>query len=132
MCLDPRTPAPEAGQDQRLAASNGADARGETERRAHPRLAARFPALVRWRPGVGAPLEVEALLEDISRGGVRLRLGRRLEPGMRLLALVRFTSAPTVEGSGALVAVRGRVLRVEPGPGGGCEAAVAITRYSFL
>lgn len=102
-----------------------------TELRRKERLSARVPVLVRGKGPGGARFEQEAVLENISRGGLYIRLGRRLEPGARLFALVRFTAAPTIDGPGPLVAVSGRVLRVGPGPGG-WGAAVEIIRYRFL
>ena len=102
------------------------------ELRKKERLYARMPVLVRGKGPGGARFEQEAVLENISRGGLYIRLGRRLEPGARLFALVRFGASPAVDGRGPLVAVSGSVLRVEPGPGGGWGAAVAITRYRFL
>ena len=102
------------------------------ERRAHPRLTAPVTALVRLRAVICGPVEEAAALEDVSRGGFRIRLCLRPEPDTRVFALLRFPAASIIEGGGPLVAVRGRVQRVEPVPGGGFDTAVAITRYRFL
>ena len=102
------------------------------ELRKKERLYTRVPVLVRGKGPGGARFEQEAVLENISRGGLYVRLGRRLELGARLFALVRFPASPVNDGRGPLFAVSGRVLRVEPGPDGGWGAAVAITGHRFL
>ena len=101
-------------------------------RRAHLRFTVRVPAVLRLRVGRGERLREEADVENIGLGGFRVRLGRRLEPGATVFALLRFTASATVWGGGPLVAVRGPVLRCEPGADGGWVAAVAITRHRFL
>ena len=113
--------------DLRPPDTGAADVCGRAERRAHERLSAPLPALVR----VGQ-VEEAAALEDIGPGGLRVRLCLRPAPGARVFALVRFTAARGIEGEGPLVAVRGRVLRVEPGAGGAYGVAITITRYRFL
>ena len=118
MCLEKYLPASDAGAAEECVTP---------ERRAHPRLAAQLPALVRF-----GRVEEAAALEDIGRGGLRVRLCLRPVPGARVFALVRFTVPGGAPGLGPLVAVRGRVLRVEPGAGGASGVAVAITRYRFL
>ncbi len=123
MLLELCTPAPDAGTGDDCFAA---------ERRAHPRVAAPVKALVRLRAVSCGRVEEAAALDDFGRGGFRVRLCLRPETGGRVFALCRLTAAPGVEGGGPLVAVMGRVLRVEPEPGGGCAVAVAITRYRFL
>ena len=92
----------------------------------------RVPAVLRLRVGRGKRLREEADVENIGLGGFRMRLCRRVEPGATVFALLRFTAAAAVWGGGPLVAVRGPVLRCEPGADGGWVAAVAITRHRFL
>jgi hypothetical protein len=69
--------------------------------------------------GFGAPV----VLEDLSAGGFRLRLARQVARGEWLLVIAQVSQA--------LVALRGRVLRVEPRQEGYC-VAVAVTRYRFF
>ena len=120
MCLELYPPAADAGVG---------DERGAAQRQAQPRLATPVTALLRFRAVICGPVEEAAALEEVSRGGFRVRLCLRPEPGTRVFALLRFQAAGIVEGGGPLVAVSGRVLRVEPAPGGGYDTAVAITRY---
>ena len=120
MCLELYPPAADAG---------AGDECGAAERRAHPRPATPVTALLRFRAVICGPAEEAAALENVSRGGFRVRLCLRPEPGTRIFALLRFQAAGIVEGGGPLVAVSGRVLRVEPVPGGGYDTAGAITRY---
>ncbi|MFL6336301.1 MAG: PilZ domain-containing protein [Pyrinomonadaceae bacterium] len=123
MLLDLYAPAADAGTGDDCVTA---------ERRAHPRVAAPVLALVRMRAVTCGRVEEAAALDDVGRGGFRVRLCLRPEPGARVFALLRLTAAPGIEGGGPLVAVRGRVLRVEPEPGGGYSVAVAITRYRFF
>jgi hypothetical protein len=120
VCLELYPPAADAG---------AGDECGAAERRAQPRPATPVTALLRLRAVICGPVEEAATLEDVSRGGFRVRLCLRPEPGTRVFALLRFRAAGIGEGGGPLVAVSGRVLRVEPTPGGGYDTAVAITRY---
>ena len=120
MCLELYPPATDAG---------AGDECGAAGRRAHQRSAAAVTALLRFRAAICGPVEEAATLEDVSRGGFRVRLCLRPEPCTRVVALLRFQAAGIVEGCGPLVAVSGRVLRVEPAPCGGYDTAVAITRY---
>ena len=103
-----------------------------TESRRKVRLSARVPVLVRGKGPGGERFEQEAVLENIGRGGLYMTLGRRLEPGAMVFVLVRFTAAPTIDGRGPLVAVSGRVLRVEPGPEGVWGVAAEIIHHRFL
>ena len=123
MCLELYPPATDA---------DAGDECVTAERRAHPRLAAPVTALVRFRAVICGPVEEAAALEDIGRGGLRVRLCLRPEPGTKVFALLRFQTAGLIEGGGPLVAVSGRVLRVEPAPGGGFTTAVAIKRCRCL
>jgi len=66
---------------------------------------------------------VTAVLDDLSAGGFRLRLARRVERGERLLVIAQVAQA--------LIALRGPVLRVEPQKDGYC-LAVAVAQYKFF
>ena len=100
------------------------------ERRAKPRIRAPFPVMVRGVDAKGVAFEVNTILDNLSAGGLYLRLARRVEPGAEVSMEIRLSTAPT---DGALRAVtRGVVLRVEPNLGGACGAAVRFTRHQLL
>ena len=61
-----------------------------------------------------------------------MRIGRHNEPGTRLLILTRFSRTWDEEVRAPIVALRGRVSRVEPQPGREDGVAVTITRCRFL
>ena len=96
------------------------------------RLYGPFSAKVRGVNMNGRVFKVDAEVEDISSGGVYLRLKRPVEVGASLLVIIRFSKAWTDEVRVPTVAVRGTVLRVEPEPEGGWGVVVAITRNRFL
>lgn len=92
------------------------------ERRAEPRIKGPFPAVVlgtNGHRGLGATV----VLDDLSAGGFRMELPRRIERGETLLVVAQV--------SHALIALRGPVLRVEP-LREGFRVAVAVTRYRFF
>ena len=65
----------------------------------------------------------QAVLEDLSAGGFRLRLARPFARGERLLIVAQVAHA--------LVALRGRVLRAEP-QSGGWRLAAAVAQYKIF
>jgi len=101
-----------------------------TERRKQPRLCVSFPVTVRGVDARGEAFEVSAVLDNVSAGGLYVRLGRLLEPGVKLFAVVRLALMPGV--AAPCVAVRGIVLRAESQPDGSCGVGVRFTRHRFL
>ena len=100
------------------------------ERRAKPRIQTPFPVSVRGVDADGEAFEVSTILDNLSAGGLYLRLVRRVEPGAEVSMEIRLSTAPA---RGALRAVtHGVVLRVEPRFGGACGAAVRFTRLQLL
>ena len=106
--------------------------RVRSERRKKERFTAPVPVLLRGVSSEGERFEHEGVLENVSVGGFYLRLSRSVEPGASVFALIRFTAGLPARGRGPAFAAVGRVLRVEPCPGGGLGTAVAITRHRFL
>jgi hypothetical protein len=102
------------------------------ERRAKVRLAGPFPAKARVVDPRGNVLKVDTVVENVSAGGLYLRLRQPAEPGAVLFVVTEFTTAWRREARRARVATRGPVLRVEPLPGGDYGVAVAITRHRFI
>lgn len=102
------------------------------ERRRKPRLDTPFPVTVRGMDTSEQAFEIHTVLENLSSGGLYLRLPRRLEPGAKLSAVVRLSTAADQEAPAPRVAVQGVVLRVEPKLDGGTGVAVRFTRHRFL
>ena len=100
----------------------------DRERREKPRVEQPFPVTVRGVDATGEPLDIDTVLDNMSVGGLYVRIPRRLEPGAQITVGIR-VSAPWEERPAARVATRGVVLRVESKPDGEHGLAVAFTRY---
>ena len=99
--------------------------------RCHERIYEPFPVMVR---GVGASketFEINTVLDNFSASSLYVRLERRIEPGIKLFAIVHVSMSPP-EVPAPRVTVRGVVLRTEPQPDGTWGVAVRFTRYRFL
>src|SRR5437773_1151145 len=102
------------------------------DRRRKPRIYEPFPAKVRGIDSRGDPFEVEAVLDNLSAGGLYMRVKRRMEAGVKLFIFFRLATRLTPEAKGLRVAARSRVLRSEPQPDGACGVAVAFERHHHL
>jgi hypothetical protein len=100
----------------------------QRERRGRPRVEQPFPVTVRGLDAMGEPLDIDTVLDNMSVGGLYVRIPRRIEPGARLTVGIRL-SVPEAQERTACVATRGMVLRVESAPGGEHGLAVAFTKY---
>lgn len=98
------------------------------ERRIKPRIQQAFPTLVSGLDSEGRPFDLNVGLENISSGGVYLRIPRMLKSGDELSLVVRFSNGH----EGATAAIRASVLRIEPGLDGLNGIAMAIHRYEFV
>ena len=101
----------------------------DPERRRHPRVHLPFPASVEGVDDGGEPFRVETALDDLSAGGVYLRLHKRVRPGAVLTVTARFSRVP---GRGIVVRMTGKALRVEPKPGGAFGVAVLAEERRIL
>ena len=88
-----------------------------------------FPASVEGVNDGGEPFRVDTVLDDISVGGVYLRLTERVSPEAVLMIKARFS---VVTNRGLVVGMMGKVLRVEPKPGGVLGVAVAVEQKRIL
>jgi hypothetical protein len=102
------------------------------ERRIKPRMYRSFPVRVRGLDTFGQGFEVEAVLENLSVGGLYLRLPNSVAPGETLFILVMFPRHGSDGTSTRRVAIRGVVVRAEPGPDRNCGLAIAIRHHRFL
>ncbi len=104
-----------------------------TERRAKPRIKCAYPARVMGQDISGNLFSEDTIIDNISAGGIFLRLRTETRPEIGLSVVFRFTkTAPLGEGRGALVSVAGRVLRAQKQPDGVLGVAVKIQTHHFL
>ena len=116
-------------------AANGDDAGADydgAERRSKPRLKGSFPTVARGVDATGETFQIDATIDNISAGGLYLRLRQRLEPGMALFFVTSLSTPGRVNASAPRLALHGVVLRAELTHGGACGVAVALTNYRFL
>ncbi|HKX27186.1 MAG TPA: PilZ domain-containing protein [Blastocatellia bacterium] len=102
------------------------------ERRSKQRIKNPFPALVRGLTAGGKQFELRTVLDNLSAGGLYLRLPERIETGHRLSIMIQLSNGLTGGRPGLRVLVHGEVLRVEPQPGGIYGLAVAFKRHRMF
>lgn len=100
----------------------------DRDRRGRPRIEQPFPATVRGVDATGEPLDIDAVLDNMSTGGLYVRIPRPMEPGMRLTFGIHVW-VPGAEEPGARIAARGVVKRVNLTSRGEHGLAVEFTRY---
>jgi hypothetical protein len=99
----------------------------EEERRSNLRLNVSYTARLKGFDGDGRRWVEQATIENISPGGLRVRLRRMLKTDAIISVAMRFSTTPVEEPTLRLVA-RALVVWAEPLADGGCEAAVEFTR----
>lgn len=121
------------GNDYKHAGYSSHSAFTVAERRAKPRLKGTFPALVHGVDARGETFDVYTTLDDISAGGLYLRLDQRLEPGTTLFIVATLSSAAkSIDELAPRVALHGVVLRSELKQDGECGIAIAFSHHRFL
>jgi len=105
---------------------------GVADRRRKPRIDEPFVARVRGVDARGNSFEAEAVLDNLSAGGLHMRLKRHVEEGLQLFIFLQLATRLMPGSKGLRVAAHGRVLRSEPQPDGACGVAVAFERYHYL
>ena len=101
------------------------------ERRSKPRIYDPFPATVHGVDASGASFQSRTIIDNISTGGLYLRLMRCLERSAKLYVVIQLSNAPLDGDPGMRLHVSGEVLRVEPMLGGACGFAVSIKHNRF-
>ena len=104
----------------------------DIESRSSPRIELPFPATVRGVDATGERFTLDTVLDNLSAGGLYLRLARPVRRGMKLFIVVRLSTCRDPEVPAARVALQGVVLRAEPQPDGRCGVAVVFQRHRFL
>lgn len=102
------------------------------ERRSKPRLQVAYPALVRGNDSLSGKFREDALVENVSAGGVYLRLKRVVVPGNSLFITLRFSNLPPKQTLAPCLAARGIVLRVDQRQDGTYGVALKFQNYRFL
>ena len=102
------------------------------ERRAKARVSVRFPATVRGTNANGELFEIETHINNLSTSGLHLTITHSVKQGAKLFIIIWFGPTPDTDAARARLAVRCRVVRVEPEDDGAYGVAVVITHYRFL
>lgn len=96
------------------------------ERRSKSRIYDPFPATVRGVDVSGTPFQGKTVIDNISTGGLYLRLMQRLERRTTLYIVVQLSNTQIDGEPGLRLHLSGEVLRVEPRVGGACGFAISI------
>lgn len=99
------------------------------ERRSKPRVSEPFPARVRGVDGDGHKFKVIVELDNLSAGGVYLRISQMVPIGTRLLLLIGLAPSSDQWLKGPLVSAQGVVVREDSLHGGDRGVAVMFTHY---
>jgi PilZ domain len=100
--------------------------------REKPRIKVSFPARLRTVGTTSEVLEMDGQVENVSGGGLYLRLPHSLGQNTKVNVVFRFSHVSDATTPAARVAVRGVVLRADPLPDGSCGVALAFRRYRFF
>ena len=79
----------------------------------------------------GQTFQSVTVLDNISAGGLFMRLARCLTLGMKLSVVVRFNANPCSDAPAVTLTATGEVLRAAMLPDGTCGVAVAFIEHSF-
>ena len=102
------------------------------ERRLHPRIYIPFPATVHGISQSGKPFRNSTVLDDLSAGGLNLRISERLDKDATISIETQFSIGTDPMSKGARVSLVGRVVRVESLMDGVYATAVQLDKYRFL
>ena len=102
---------------------------GSKERRKNPRICNPFRVAVSSVNVAGEAFTLETVLDNLSAGGMYVRLPQRIEIGTEVFSVIQLADAGR-PGAGR-VALSGVALRSDLGFGS-CGLAVAFKRHRFL
>ena len=102
------------------------------ERRSKSRIYAPFPATVQGVDVNGTAFQSKTTIDNISTGGLYLRLMQHLERRTKLYIIVQLSNAQIDGEPGLRLHISGEVLRVEPRVGGACGFAVVIKQNRLI
>ena len=101
------------------------------ERRNKARIYDPFPATVRGVDQSGRAFQSKTMIDNISTGGLYLRLMQHLEHRAKVYIIVQLSNAQNDGEPGMRLHLGGEVLRVEPRVGGACGLAISIKHNRF-
>lgn len=102
------------------------------ERRRNLRISMPFPVRVRGIAGNGEREEFESEIRNLSAGGLFLHTRYNLGEWKRLFFVLRLSLDSNPANPAPLVAARGEVVRMQPGPGDCPGYAVALRSHKFI
>jgi PilZ domain len=102
------------------------------ERRSKQRVYDNFPVKVRGRDSNGERFKAETVLDNLSVEGLYLRLKCKVTLDTRLFFIIRLSVGSEERLSAPVIAVGGRVKRIEPCADGSYGVAVSLTSFKFL
>ena len=102
------------------------------ERRFSTRVKVPYHARLSGVDATGRVFKEETVLDDLSVGGVHMRITRGMPLGTNVTLSVRLSIAPETETPSLRLAARGTVRRLEPGSDGTFGVAVEFTRRRIL
>jgi PilZ domain-containing protein len=105
---------------------------GAYERRVSSRIDAPYPIRVRGFDSDNQKFKEDTLLQNLSGGGLYVRLRRKLVVGVPVTVAVRLSTEPAGELPAVRLAARGMVLRVEPQADGTCGTAIEFQQRRVL
>jgi len=87
---------------------------------------------MRGSDAAGRVFETETVLDNLSAGGLYLRLMRQVVPGTRIFVVVRLAVGAVNQHTKPQLAANGLVSRAEPRSEGGWGLGVKLMRHRFL
>ena len=102
------------------------------ERRISPRVFMPYPAKLHGVDAAGRAWEESVLVDNVSAGGLYLRMNRVLQKEACVFAAVRLSTVPPAQSSALRLSARGVVVRAEPQPDGTCGVALVFTHRRVL
>jgi hypothetical protein len=103
-----------------------------SERRQSERIFIPFPAVVEGLDVDGRCFKVNTVLDNLSKGGLYLRLVPCVSVGTQLSIVFRLSGSVASEATSPKVAVRGEVLRVDRKEGGANGIALKYEPARFV
>lgn len=105
---------------------------GPHERRRAERIFIPFPAVVEGADVEGLDFKVNTVLDNLSKGGLYLRLIPCVSVGAKLSVVFRLSGSVDSEATSPKIAIKGEVLRVDRKEGGACGIAVKYDPPRFI
>ena len=102
------------------------------QRRLSPRVHFPYTARLWSTDAAGRTWKEDTVLDNISTGGLYLRLNQRVRAGAHVHVAVRLSAAGAATYPALRLAAEGVVLRTEPHPDNTCGVAVEFSRRRVL